>query len=180
MKRSHPRCTGRYRTTPARTALVDIPPKVASIKVKEIAAQESVNETQLPPVTKSVASTRFEGDPQVVFRKALCDHEVTPDLVRRTWQPVGLERLKRKSCRPRTAMTIFWAIARTMAQKSGEIWTGPRLLQPVRLKSDRLLGIVVQCRLQPRPSIWRFGRYNHQGLAGRPTQQGAGPRRPHP
>ncbi len=27
-----------------------------------------------------------------------------------------------------------------MAQKSGEIWTGPRLLQPVRLKSDRLLG----------------------------------------
>jgi len=26
-----------------------------------------------------------------------------------------------------------------MAQKSGEIWTGPRLLQPVRLKSDRLL-----------------------------------------
>ncbi len=26
-----------------------------------------------------------------------------------------------------------------MAQKSGEIWTGPRLLQPDRLKSDRLL-----------------------------------------
>jgi len=33
-----------------------------------------------------------------------------------------------------------------MAQKSGEIWTGPRLLQPVHLKSDRLLGPQVTAR----------------------------------
>ncbi len=33
-----------------------------------------------------------------------------------------------------------------MAQKSGEIWTGPRLLQPVRLKSDRLLGSLLHTR----------------------------------
>ena len=37
-------------------------------------------------------------------------------------------------------MTILQGNSRSIAQKSGEIWTGQADLQPIYFKSDRLLG----------------------------------------
>ena len=37
-------------------------------------------------------------------------------------------------------MTILQVNSHSIDQKSGEIWTGQALLQPISFKSDRLLG----------------------------------------
>ncbi|MDN5753221.1 MAG: hypothetical protein L0H15_08055, partial [Nitrosospira sp.] len=40
-------------------------------------------------------------------------------------------------------LTILKANSCSIGRKSGEIWTGQALLQPISLKSDRLLGITM-------------------------------------
>lgn len=67
--------------TPARAVPVDIAPRTANLRVQEITSPEHVDEQQLPPEIKRLIATRYEGEPSVVFRRAVCDHELTPDLV---------------------------------------------------------------------------------------------------
>ncbi|MFZ3043280.1 MAG: hypothetical protein WA108_16090, partial [Thiobacillus sp.] len=40
-------------------------------------------------------------------------------------------------------LTILQGNSRSIAQKSGEIWTGQANLQPISFKSDRLLAVVL-------------------------------------
>jgi hypothetical protein len=61
-------------------------------------------------------------------------------------------------------LTIILAIAGTIGQKIGEKCTGLRLLQPVRLKSDRLLGHI-QINLMA-GSIIALDRYNFLAQTG--------------
>lgn len=67
--------------TPARAVPVDIPPRTAKLRVQEITNPEHVDEQQLPPKIKRLIATRYEGEPGIVFRRAVCDHELTPKLV---------------------------------------------------------------------------------------------------
>jgi hypothetical protein len=47
-------------------------------------------------------------------------------------------------------LTILQGNSRSIAQKSGEIWTGQADLQPISFKSDRLLDACLQaCRIHP-------------------------------
>lgn len=68
--------------TPARAVPVDIPPRTARLKVREIARPEQVEEQQIPAEVKRLLTTAYEGEPSVVFRRAVCDQELSPTLVR--------------------------------------------------------------------------------------------------
>lgn len=68
--------------TPARAVPVEIPPRTASLKVQEITRPEQIEEQQLPAEVKRLLATTYEGEPSVVFRRAVCDQELSPALVR--------------------------------------------------------------------------------------------------
>ncbi|MEW6764436.1 MAG: peptidoglycan-binding domain-containing protein [Pseudomonadota bacterium] len=67
--------------TPARAVPVDIPPRTAKLRVQEVATPEQIDEQQLPPEIQHLIATRYEGQPSVVFRRAVCDTDLTPALV---------------------------------------------------------------------------------------------------
>lgn len=67
--------------TPARAVPVEIPPRTASLKVREITRPEQVEEQQLPAEVKRLLATAYEGEPSMVFRRAICDQELSPALV---------------------------------------------------------------------------------------------------
>ncbi len=64
-------------------------------------------------------------------------------------------------------MTILQANSHSIGQKSGEIWTGQALLQPISFKSDRLLGFgqkAIHHTLQI-----EFSKALHRGIQKRAT-----------
>lgn len=67
--------------TPARAVPIELPPKTAHIRVQNIASAEQINEQQLPPEIMRLMTTQYEGEPRLAFRRAVCDHELTPTLV---------------------------------------------------------------------------------------------------
>jgi len=67
--------------TPARVVPVDIAPESASIRVREVTQPEQIDEQQLPPEIRNLIATRYEGSPRLVFRRAVCDQELTAALV---------------------------------------------------------------------------------------------------
>ncbi|MEF3192974.1 MAG: peptidoglycan-binding protein [Halothiobacillaceae bacterium] len=67
--------------TPARAVPVEIAPKTAQIRVQEISSPEQIDEQQLPPKIKRLITTQYEGQLSLAFRRAVCDHELTPKLV---------------------------------------------------------------------------------------------------
>lgn len=67
--------------TPARAVPVDIKPQMGSMRVKEITEPERIEEEQLPPEIRHFVATEYEGTPAIVFRRALCDPEVSPELI---------------------------------------------------------------------------------------------------
>lgn len=68
--------------TPARIIPVDIHPRTRSIRVQEIARPERIEEEQIPPKIKQLAATLFEGEPKLVFRRVVCDHDLTTVLIK--------------------------------------------------------------------------------------------------
>lgn len=72
--------------TPARAVPVEIPPRTASLKVQEITRPEQIEEQQIPPEIKRLLTTTYEGEPRLVLRRAVCDEELSPTLVRKLQQ----------------------------------------------------------------------------------------------
>ncbi|TQV65231.1 MAG: hypothetical protein FNT29_01760 [Halothiobacillaceae bacterium] len=67
--------------TPARAVPVETPPEMGSMRVRKIAAPEQVEEEQLPPQVRHFVTTQYEGSPSIIFRRVLCDQEVTPERI---------------------------------------------------------------------------------------------------
>jgi hypothetical protein len=68
--------------TPARAIPIDLPPRTAQLKVREITRPEQIEERQVPPEIKRLLATTYEGEPSVVFRRAVCDQALSTTLVR--------------------------------------------------------------------------------------------------
>ncbi len=64
-----------------------------------------------------------------------------PDLKNRSEKVTGREQI----------LTILQANSYSIGQKSGEIWTGQTLLQPISFKSDRLPDIAITVETQAAP-----------------------------
>ncbi|MEJ5269677.1 MAG: peptidoglycan-binding protein [Hydrogenophilus sp.] len=67
---------------PARAVPVEIAPTIQKIPVLTIAQPERVEEKAIPPKVIELVQTLYEGEPQVALRQALCNSDITPDLVK--------------------------------------------------------------------------------------------------
>ncbi|MGK0673796.1 MAG: peptidoglycan-binding domain-containing protein [Halothiobacillaceae bacterium] len=72
--------------TPARAVPIEIPPRTTNLKVQEITRPEQIEEQQIPPEIKRLLTTTYEGEPSLVLRRAVCDEELSPTLVRKLQQ----------------------------------------------------------------------------------------------
>lgn len=66
---------------PAQAIPVEIPPRTTRLTVQEIAAPEQIEEKTLPPKVRELLATYYEGQPQLAFRQAVCDDDLSPELV---------------------------------------------------------------------------------------------------
>lgn len=67
---------------PARVIEVVEEPEETTIAVNEVARPEQTAQRIEPAVTRNMGVTRFEGEPRVVSRPALCDTDITEGFVR--------------------------------------------------------------------------------------------------
>jgi len=71
---------------PARAVPVEIPPTKQKIAALTIAHDEEVTEREIPPKVVEIVSTLYEGEPRAALRQAVCDADLTPDLVKAVQQ----------------------------------------------------------------------------------------------
>lgn len=71
---------------PARAVEVSVAPSVADVPVQEVVRPEQTSQTLLPAITQELNVTRFEGSSQMVSRQAVCNADITPDLIYRLQQ----------------------------------------------------------------------------------------------
>lgn len=71
---------------PAKVVEVITEPEVVDIPVQEVVTPEKTRQFREPPETKHLTVTRYQGEPEVVARRALCDHEIDGTLVKRLQQ----------------------------------------------------------------------------------------------
>jgi hypothetical protein len=67
---------------PARAVPVEIEPTVKKIPALEVAQPETVKERSIPPKVVELVRTLYEGEPKVALRQAICDSDLTPELVK--------------------------------------------------------------------------------------------------
>lgn len=67
---------------PARAVPVQIEPAIRKIPVLTIAKPEEIEEKAIPPKVIELVKTLYEGEPQVALRQALCNNDLTPELVK--------------------------------------------------------------------------------------------------
>lgn len=67
---------------PAQAVSVDVQPETERLDVENLVSAESVTLNDVPPVTKSMVVTRYEGEAKVVSRRAVCDADMTKDLIK--------------------------------------------------------------------------------------------------
>lgn len=73
--------TRRVVETPARAIEITTSEIVETIPVQEVLRQEQTEVTQIPAITKEMQLTEYQGSPQIVARQALCDQDITEDLL---------------------------------------------------------------------------------------------------
>ncbi len=66
---------------PAQAVEITTDPSVTSIPVQEVVRPEQTRQTIEPPVTREMSITRFEGTAQMVSRQAVCNSDITPQLI---------------------------------------------------------------------------------------------------
>lgn len=66
---------------PARVIEVMTEAEESSIAVREVVQPERTAQRVEPAVKRDVDITRFDGEPQIVARRALCDHDITKDFI---------------------------------------------------------------------------------------------------
>lgn len=74
---------------PAQVIEVSTEPEVVDVPVKEVVTPEKTRQHREPAQTRQLTVTRYEGEPEVVARRALCDHEIKESLVRRLQQELS-------------------------------------------------------------------------------------------
>lgn len=67
---------------PAKVIPIEKAPITKNITVKDIANPEHIEEQQIPPKVQQLMSTNYEGEPKLVFRRAVCDDNMTPQLIK--------------------------------------------------------------------------------------------------
>lgn len=68
---------------PARVVEVNTAPQHATVAVVETVSPEKVEERTEPAVTRTMNITKYEGEPQIVLRRAMCDSDLHPALISR-------------------------------------------------------------------------------------------------
>ncbi len=68
---------------PARAVPVELPATTAKVPVLTVAQPEQVREEAIPPAVTELMRTLYEGEPRVALRQAVCNHEATPELVKK-------------------------------------------------------------------------------------------------
>lgn len=76
---------------PARAVEVEVPPELASLPLHEVIKPESSSVEQLPPLTRALKSTRYEGSARMVSRQAVCSADISAALVTRLQQRLAAE-----------------------------------------------------------------------------------------
>lgn len=66
---------------PARVVEVTLEPQVASIAVEDVMTPSQTRQVEVPAETQAMAVTTYEGEPRMVMRRALCDADITQDLI---------------------------------------------------------------------------------------------------
>lgn len=67
---------------PAEVVPVELDDEIESFEVAELVEPAQATEREIPAETMDVNVRRFEGRPQIVARQAVCDRELTRDMVR--------------------------------------------------------------------------------------------------
>lgn len=68
---------------PARVVEITTEPQLASLPVVETVNPEKVEQRTEPAVTRTMNITKYEGEPQIVLRQAVCDSDLHPGLISR-------------------------------------------------------------------------------------------------
>lgn len=68
---------------PARVVEVTTEPELTTVAKVDVVNPERVEERTEPAVTRTMDITRYEGEPQIVLRQAVCDSELTPAFIGR-------------------------------------------------------------------------------------------------
>src|SRR5690606_38650549 len=63
---------------PARVVEVTTEPQLATVAVVETVNPEKVEQRTEPAVTRTVNITKYQGEPQIVLRRAVCDSDLQP------------------------------------------------------------------------------------------------------
>ncbi|EZQ18342.1 hypothetical protein CF98_25110 [Halopseudomonas bauzanensis] len=66
---------------PARVVEVTTEPQLATVAVVETVNPEKVEQRTEPAVTRTVNITKYQGEPQIVLRRAVCDSDLQPALI---------------------------------------------------------------------------------------------------
>ncbi len=67
---------------PAQAVPVEIAPTKEKIPALTVAQAEEVTEREIPPKVIELISTLYEGEPRAALRQAVCDADLTPELVK--------------------------------------------------------------------------------------------------
>jgi len=68
---------------PARVVEVTTEPQLANVAIVETVNPEKVEQRTEPAVTRTMHITKYEGEPQIVLRRAVCDSDLQPALIGR-------------------------------------------------------------------------------------------------
>ena len=68
---------------PARVVEVDTAPQLATVPVVETVSPEKVLERTEPAVIRTMNITKYQGEPQIALRRAVCDSDLHPALISR-------------------------------------------------------------------------------------------------
>lgn len=68
---------------PARVVEITTEPEVATVARVEMVTPEQVRERTEPAVVRTMNITKYEGEPQIVLRRAMCDSDLHPTLIGR-------------------------------------------------------------------------------------------------
>lgn len=67
---------------PAKVIPIKIAAQTKDINVIDVARNEKIEEQQIPPEIRKLTATHYEGEPKLVFRRAVCSKNMTPTLVK--------------------------------------------------------------------------------------------------
>ncbi|MDY3197381.1 MAG: peptidoglycan-binding protein [Pseudomonadaceae bacterium] len=68
---------------PAQVIELDVQPELTTLAKVETVTPEQTRERTEPAVTRTMSVTRYQGEPQVALRQAVCDSDLKPDLISR-------------------------------------------------------------------------------------------------